>query len=555
MKPSKITTSIATAWAVALLSGTSLAQTAGVSSPAPAGPVLRLSVDEAVALAREHNLDLAVDRLDPQIGDTRVAQAYGAFVPTFSSGVSRNNQLSPPTSFLIGTQGVSTDVVSSQVGVSQRLPWLGGLYSVAWDSSRTESTSPFTNFNPSLGSRLQINFSQPLLKDLTIDAARQQLITSRRNRDIADTRLTESTVQTTSDVKKAYWALVAANAAVTVAEQSRALADELARNNRARVDVGQMPPLDLVAAQAEVAQREEALIVARAAAQAAEDQLRTLILDPDAPGFWDTRLEPTAALPVVAPPPDVDAAIATALRSRADIVRSRLEIENASTSVKFYGNQRQPDLRFQANYLSNGVGGSQLIRTGGFPGTVIGTEQTSFGTVLNQLFNGEFPTWTLGFTLNYPLGRSADDAAFARARLEESQARARLQSLEMRAARQIRQAGWDIETNAQRIESTRLARELAEQRMDAEQKRFEVGMSTSFLVVQAQRDLAAARNNELQAVLAYERARVEFEALQQAGPAQNGGGQTQSQTQASGAVVTAAPAAVIGAAATQARPF
>ena len=152
---------------------------------------------------------------------------------------------------------------------------------------------------------------------------------------------------------------------------------------------------------------------------------------------------------------------------------------------------------------------------------------TSFGNVLGQLFTADFPTWTLGVSLSYPLGNSAAHAALARARIERDQSAARLRSLELTAVRQVRDAASRLEQNQQRIETTRLGRELAEQRLDAEQRRFEVGLSTSFLVIQAQRDLAVARNNETQALLDYQLSSVTFETVQQSGSA---GGSQQSTT-------------------------
>jgi outer membrane protein TolC len=129
----------------------------------------------------------------------------------------------------------------------------------------------------------------------------------------------------------------------------------------------------------------------------------------------------------------------------------------------------------------------------------------------------DYPTWTVGMAFSYPLGKSVAEANLARARIERDQASARLRSLEIAAVRQIRDAAWRVEQNQQRIETTRLGRELAEQRLDAEQKRFEVGMSTSFLVIQAQRDLAVARNAELQAMLDYQLAVIGFQTARQTG--------------------------------------
>jgi len=215
--------------------------------------------------------------------------------------------------------------------------------------------------------------------------------------------------------------------------------------------------------------------------------------------------------------------VTNALRDRADLVRARKDIDNAQVGVKFASTQRLPDVRLNASYLASGLGGTQVLRTGGFPGTIVGPgDVTQFGTVLNQLFTNQYPTWVVGVNVTYPLGTSVEDANYARSKLQRQQADDRLKSDEARAIQQVRDAGWQIEMNAKRIETTRAARELADQRLDAERKRFEVGMSTSFLVIQAQRDLAQAKVNELSAVLAYDLALVDFEALQQAGPASQG---------------------------------
>jgi outer membrane protein TolC len=235
---------------------------------------------------------------------------------------------------------------------------------------------------------------------------------------------------------------------------------------------------------------------------------------------WNVQIEPTDAPPVGTSTIDVESAVSNALRDRADLERARKDVENANTSLKLAGNQKLPDVRLNASYQASGLGGTQVLRTGGFPGTVAGPgEITSFGSILNQLFRSDYPTWSVGVSVAYPIGESAEEANQARSRLESQQAEQRVRSAEARAIQQVRDAAWKVEMNARRVETARAVRELAEQRRDVEQKRFDVGMSTSFLVIQAQRDLAQARQNELAAVLAYDLSLVDFEALQQAGPA------------------------------------
>jgi outer membrane protein TolC len=497
-----------------------LATPAAAQSPSQAGPggeVLKLTRDEAVRLAIANNPDLAERRLDPVINAERINAAKAAYVPTLQSGLQRNSQLQPPTSLFSGTGGLETGIWSANASVVQLMPWGGGNYQIGVDTSRTTTNSLITTFNPSLNARLLLAFSQPLLRDFGIDATRAQVDIAQRNQSIAEIGLAEEITNTSSDTERAYWSLVAANALVGVEQRALDLALELERTNRARVDVGQSPPLDLVAARAEVAQRRENLIVARTSARQAEDLLRTLIVDPKRTDFWSVRMEPADRVPPVGTAPDVDAAVRRALAERTDLQRVRKEIEISETGIALAKSETKPDLRLQANYVTDGAGGSRLLREGGFPGVIVGSEVTRYTDVLGQVFTLDYPTWTVGLTFSYPLGKSAAEANLARARIERDQRAARLRSIETTAVREVRDAAWRLEQNQQRIETTRLSRELAEQRLDAEQRRFEVGLSTSFLVIQAQRDLAIARNNELQASLDNQLAAIAFETAQRVG--------------------------------------
>ncbi|MES1254822.1 MAG: TolC family protein, partial [Acidobacteriota bacterium] len=331
---------------------TGTAQT-GAAPPAP----LRLSVNDAVAMALEHNTDLRVDRLDPGISDARIAAALGAFRPFVNGGIQRNNQLQPPTSFLIPIP-TRTDVVTTSAGVGQRLSWFGTSYNVAWNTTHTNSDSVLNSFNPLVQSGLSVSVSQPLLRDLFIDQSRQQLATSRIARDIADTRLRESLVHLTANVKTAYWNLVSAIATVEARQSALDLARELVRVNTAKVNVGQSPALDLVSAQAEVASDEEQLIIARTAVQQNEDRLRLLIYDPAQPEMWTVPIVPVDAPPIATVTPDVNAAVMTALKERADLQRARKDIETAAINTRFAANTRLPDVRLNGSYLANGLGGT-----------------------------------------------------------------------------------------------------------------------------------------------------------------------------------------------------
>ncbi len=529
------------------LAASASAQTASAQT-ASAPAVLRLSVDDAVKMAMDANVDLRAARLDPQISDTSVASALGAYRPTVNAGVNSNNQLLPPSSLLFPV-ATRTDVNTTSIGLAQRLPWFGTTYNLGWNAIHTNSNSILNSYNPLLQSGLNLQVSQPLLRDLKVDLARTNLATSHINRDIADARLRETLVHTEADVKTAYWNLVTAHANVEARKSTLELAQELVRVNKAKVDVGTAPPLDLVSAQAEVASDQEQLIIAEAAVKIAEDRLRVLIVDPSQRENWNSVIEPIDSPPLATASLDLDGAITRALRDRTDLARTRKSIENNKIQVRYTTNQKLPDVRVNASYQANGLGGTQIVRTGGFPGTIVGSgSDIGYGNVLSQLFGADFPTWVVGVNVSYPIGQSTEQANAARARLQQQQAEEQLKSSEAQAIQQIRNAYWQVDMNAKRIETTRAARELAEQRLDAERKRLDVGMSTSFLVIQAQRDLAQARTSELSAILSYDLSLVAFDELQQAGPSQQGlatvqAAQTAQATDSAGATAVAAAAA------------
>jgi outer membrane protein len=480
---------------------------------APAEP-LSLTLDDAVRRAVEHNPELTVVKLDTEVEAAHVGESRTAYTPMFSTTFGRSSITTPPANFLLGNAGVDTRDLFSSTGLRQHVPWGNGSWSVSWDAARTTSNNLLDSFNPSVQSGFQIAFSQPLLKDRTIDEARQQYVIAKRNEESSALRFRESAVQTVAAVKQAYWTLKALRANVVVQQRSLDLAQELARQNEARVRFGQAPPLDLVQVEAEVADRREGLIRARAAADDGEDRLRRLIIDPSDRAFWSVQIDPVDEPPGRTPLPDVDAAVASALDRRYDIGRARNDVRNADTSIEFFSNQKLPDIRIETSYSGSGLGGAQLLRTGAFPGIVTGHIDSGFGDVIGQTFGHDYPTWSLGVTVSYPIGRSFEQVSAVRAGIERRQADARVASLQLDVAQAIRQAGRQVRSTAEREDAARAGAALAQQRFDSEQRRYEVGLSTSFLVTQAQRDLLQAEVNLLQATLDYQSSLVSFEALQ-----------------------------------------
>jgi len=493
---------------------------AAAQAAQPPAPVRRLSADDAVKLAVENNLGLQIARVNPQIQDLNVLLARAGWTPTFNTALQSNSNEAPNSNFLAGAQGLrtSTDQFASNVGIKQALPW-GGNYEVGWDSSRQVSNSSFATFSPSLRSSMSLSYAQPLLRNWRIDNTRQQVLVSAKNREMADVDLRQTLASTIRTVRNAYWDLAYAVASLAVQQQSLELAQESLRNTRARVEIGTTPPIDIVEAESEVATREEAVIVAQAQIETSEDTLRALVFNPSMPDFWTIHIEPTELPDFKIDKVDTDAAVRTALDHRTDLINSRKSLEVTDINMRFYRNQSLPDVTANVNYGLQGLGGTFLQRGPGpfGPGTgdVLSESQRSFGTVLGDLFHNTYPSWTAAVNVSYPIGTSQADANLARTKLQRAQAETQLRNQELQVATQVRQAARQVQTNQQRVQTTQASRQLATRKLEAEQRKFTAGTSTSFLVFQAQRDLAQARNNELRAILDYARSVVDLETVQE----------------------------------------
>jgi outer membrane protein TolC len=488
-----------------------------MGAQAPAPDVRRLTVDEAVRLALENNLGVQVARLDPPLQDLSVAQAQAAWSPTLTSTLQGASADSPSNSFLSGAQGTRTSDgrFNTTVGMEQALRW-GGRYSVGWDGTRSTTTNLFSNFSPQVRSSLSLSFSQPLLRGFGIDAPRQQLLVSRKDREIADVTLAETMATTARAVRHAYWDLAFSRDFLDVQRQSFELASESLRNTRARIEIGTTPPIDAVESEAEVALREEAVILAEAQIATAEDALRVLVYNPTEPNFWTLRIEASNRPPFEPTTVDVDAASRNALERRSDLQQLHKRLEAADINLRFSRNQTLPDVTASVDYGLTGLGGTQFVRGPGFPGPIIGQTERGFGRVLGDLFSHDFPSWTASVNVSYPLGATPQEAGLARARLQYTQQQAQLRGAALQVTSQVREVGRQVQTNQKRVETTGVSRQLAERRLEAEQRKLAAGTSTSFFVFQAQRDLALARNNELRAILDFHRSMVDFETVQEA---------------------------------------
>ena len=329
-----------------------------------AGPTLELTIDEAVKMALDKNLDIAVQRLSPQMYDLSLASVKAAYLPTFTSLIGDQHQTAVPVSLLTGGQQVTTSTGTVNGQFTQNLPWGGGNVNATWNNNRVFTNSFFYNYNPAYNANLTAQYTQPLLRGLHVDAARQQLAVTRVNRAISDLQLKTTITNTVTSVRDAYWDLVLAVESIEVAKASVELAHQLADENQKRVQAGAMTRLDLVTATSQEATDRHTLVLAEGTRRTTELALKRLLVAGPDDELWRAAIEPVDRPQDRPQPIDLEAGLRRALSERTDLAQAKQQVMANDATIRYLRDQTRPQADLVASYALAGLGGTQLIRRG-----------------------------------------------------------------------------------------------------------------------------------------------------------------------------------------------
>ena len=500
---------------------TAQAPAAPAAQAAASRPTLRMTLDDAVKAALDHNLNIAVQRLNPEINDISISSLQSVYRPALSSTLATQSQANPSTTTIAGGgaagQAIDTGLTQWNGSIGQSIPKFGGSFSATLNNNKATTTSLNSQFNPTYNTNWAFSYTQPLLRGFRTDSNRQSISVAKINRDISDVQLSATITNTLSNVREAYWNYVFAVQSVEVARQSLELAQQLVQNNQIKVQVGTMAPLDVVQAQSQAATSRQALVAAQATMRTSELSLKTLLVSGTEDPLWGSTIDPIDRPDFRPEAVDVEAAVRNALSKRTDLSIAKKNLQSNDVTVKYLRDQLLPQTDLVANYGLVGIGGDLLAKSGSGVNQVATGVLTpgGYADALSTLFRTNYPRWTVSLNFSYPLGLSSAEAVVARARVQQNQISAQVRQIELQVATDVTNAAVTVQSNIERVQASQVARSLAEQQLDAENKKFEVGMSTNYQVVQVQRDLATAQNNELQAILAYRNSVVELERLQQ----------------------------------------
>lgn len=498
------------------------------SPPAARGPALEgVPGEEAVALtlrdvltaALENNLDILVRRYDPLKSEASVTLQTSRFDPFFSGSGSSSRFTQPQTSSFLRSD-ISHDFI---VAFEDPLV-LGGKYKLEVKASDNRSVTFFRpGGEPEFNTSWAVSFTQPILRNLGPYANRWQIVVARNNLGVSESQFRQTVIDTLAAAEKAYWDLNFALMDLETKRASLQLAKDFLEQNRIKVRVGTLAPIEITQAEAGVADREEGVIVAENVLRTAEDALRRIMNVPAESALWLGAIRPSDAPPLQEVVPSMDEAVQTAGSQRPDIEQARLNVRSKETELSYRRNQRRWGLDFEGSYGALGFD-ADLPE---FACTLFSTEDPTFcldsaptGVILSRgsyrgsfddLLDRDTTTWRLTFNMTVPVGNRPALANFLAAEHALSQARFDLQRAEQAARIEVRNAVRKVETDLKRVKASQVNVRLQREKLAAEQKKFDNGMSTAFQVLQFQTDLATAETRENQAIVDYNKSQVELE--------------------------------------------
>ncbi len=472
---------------------------------------LELTDEDAVHLALENNVDINVQRYTPYFTLWGVDKGRAVLNPYIQFDSNVNRLVTPASSVLQGSTTVLNLAMTQTLTFHK--PFEPGLdVDVSYSSLRTRSNSIFVAQNPSIAPALSVTVTQHLLKDFGKVSRGRFVITARNSYGMSEQDFVTQVTAIITNVLDSYWDLVYADEDIKVKETALKAAQMILDQNRIQAQVGTMAPLDVVQAEAEVASRNQQLVVARYNRKITEEQLKRLISSRTDPGLIPATIIPLSRPDAPRPPAsDVTEAIQRALEIRPEVRRQELDQQNKKIQIDYTKNQLKPTLDLQASYSQNGLGGDLIVRdySGGFLNPpIIAVIPGGFGDALSSLFSMRYLGYIVGFNLKIPIGNDDARANYAQAQIDYRQGEDKIRSQKQQIAIQVRQAYERLEMGRASVDAAAVTVRYQEQRLQGEQDKYSLGATTTRSVIEAQRDLETAQSTLLQAKIDLIKSRI-----------------------------------------------
>jgi outer membrane protein TolC len=473
------------------------------------GTALPLSLKEVTKLALQNNLDIAIQDTNEQLTQQKLIGAFGNYDPTLGVTFSTDARKSANTN-----RATASD---KSFNTSKGLQWAftfsknvqtGGQITANWQSSRQTTDQTFSLLNPNYNTSGYINFTQPLLRNFRIDSTRGNIKLANLDIKTSDSQFKAKVTDTIANIQSKYWDLVSAIEDYKIKRDSVRLAQITLRDNRKKVEVGTLAPIEITQAEFSLAQRELSLLTSEQQIINQENSLRQLISNDRHAEIWSKVLVPTDSPEFAEYKIDLDTAIETALRNNPNLEQYDIKLQQSDINIRLAENSRKWQMDVKGQYGSSGAAGT--------PGPGVLQPENhigGLGQAYNNLFAEGLTNWSVSLTLNIPLGNRSADSQIAQQKISKTQTLMNRRSQEQQIQVDIRNAVQQLLTNRQQVKTAEVQKRLAQEQLDGEVKRFDAGLSENFRVLDQQNNLATAENAYLVNLITYKKSII---ALQRA---------------------------------------
>lgn len=490
------------------------------------GAVVDLSLKDAIKLALTNNLEIAIEEFNEDLNRERIINTRGFYDPVLNLRVGWSSRETPTTSILTAGAGIPINTFNQlemNSSLEQNVPG-GGAFSLSFNNNRSATNSIFNFMNPQFGSNFDLTFRQPLWRGFLQTQTERQLRIQNLNSQITESQFRRKVSEIVQQVENQYWELVFAIENHEIQRQSMHLAIVQHENNKKRVEIGVSAPIEVTSSRADVASREQEMIQAEVRIINSQNALKRMLAPDPRATIWNLTLIPTDRPQVKELQITMEQAMETALQRRPEIEEVHLRLQQNGVDREYYKKQGKPSLNLTGNTSWTGRAGRIfrdvfIDRDGdGVPETRAGREPNpgnpffgDFGNAWSQVFGFEYFNYGVFLDIQIPLRNRSNQAQLAETGINERQLLSQLKNQQQLIIVDVRNAYESIATQKKRLEAARMARQLSQEQLEGETKRFQAGLSTNFEVLRYQRDLALTQVQELRALIDYQQALTALE--------------------------------------------
>jgi outer membrane protein len=479
------------------------------------GEVRALALQDAIGQALQNNLDIEQFRQSVRIAESNLFSLRGFYDYSSTADVGFRNSISPTSSSLSGANSgtLTNKSLFFNFTTIKDFERTGGNLFIEFDNSRSRSSNIFASLNPQFNTTLNFTYTQPLLRNFSLDATRRSIQIAKKSLDLSDSQFRQRVIEIINQVQRAYWDLVFAIRNEQIARDSVGLARTQLDNNRKMVEAGTLAPIELRSTEAQLETAKGNVIVALQGITTAENALKILLLkDPD-DKTWYSEIAPSDQPIKSEVAFDLDESTRLALKNRPELDQMRLQAEQKEIDIKYFTNQLKPQLDFIGTYGSTGLAGApqDAIDIGGGGSNVLPRFQGGLFRSLSNLFGQDFRTYQVGVRMSFPWRNRTAKGNLGRSLAEQRQLDARQRLLIETVQVDVRNALQAVVASKMRYEAAQAGALAAEAQYNGEQERYRAGLSTNFVVLQRQTDLSVAKGTEVRALTDYNKALADLQ--------------------------------------------